>query len=189
MRCRSRIDVRFGSLSRHSGLFLPSCHVRQTMTFSVRSTQWSKQLTSVGEKKKTVLWIHIEPRALLSITTDITQFVKIITKNSICVRCQVLMATNMKIIVFCDVAPCSLVEIDRRFRGAYCLHQGPNYGGRKHLWNVGQFLPDNSASFQETVIFSPREAATFEECSEHISSPIPGISSNELKCEKLRILG
>jgi hypothetical protein len=27
--------------------------------------------------------------------------------------------------VFWDVAPCSLVETDRRFRGAYCLyHQG-----------------------------------------------------------------
>jgi hypothetical protein len=24
--------------------------------------------------------------------------------------------------VFWDVAPCSLAEIDRRFRGAYCLH-------------------------------------------------------------------
>jgi hypothetical protein len=28
----------------------------------------------------------------------------------------------MKMAVFLDVAPCSLVEIDRRFRGAYCLH-------------------------------------------------------------------
>jgi hypothetical protein len=28
----------------------------------------------------------------------------------------------LKIAVFGDVAPCSLVEIDRRFRGAYCLH-------------------------------------------------------------------
>jgi hypothetical protein len=24
--------------------------------------------------------------------------------------------------VFCDIAPCSQVEVDRRFRGAYCLH-------------------------------------------------------------------
>jgi hypothetical protein len=23
---------------------------------------------------------------------------------------------------FWDIAPCSLVEVDRRFRGAYCLH-------------------------------------------------------------------
>jgi hypothetical protein len=27
-----------------------------------------------------------------------------------------------KMTVFWDVAPCSLVEIDRRFTGAYCLH-------------------------------------------------------------------
>jgi hypothetical protein len=36
--------------------------------------------------------------------------------------------------VFWDVAPCSLVEIYRRFRGAYCLyHQGDDDGGSKKL--------------------------------------------------------
>jgi hypothetical protein len=29
----------------------------------------------------------------------------------------------MKFRVFWDVAPCSHVEVDRRFRGAYCLHR------------------------------------------------------------------
>jgi hypothetical protein len=29
----------------------------------------------------------------------------------------------MKMAAFCDIAPCSLVEVDRRFRGAYCHHQ------------------------------------------------------------------
>jgi hypothetical protein len=28
--------------------------------------------------------------------------------------------------VFWDVAPCSHVEVDRRFRGAYCLHHRPD---------------------------------------------------------------
>jgi hypothetical protein len=28
----------------------------------------------------------------------------------------------MKITVFWDVAPCSLVDIDQHFRGTYCLH-------------------------------------------------------------------
>jgi hypothetical protein len=31
----------------------------------------------------------------------------------------------LKITVFWDVAPCSLVEVCRRFRGAYCLHHQP----------------------------------------------------------------
>jgi hypothetical protein len=43
---------------------------------------------------------------------------------------QVLTVVLMKITAFWDIASCSLVEIDRRFRGAYCL------------WKVGQFLPD-----------------------------------------------
>jgi hypothetical protein len=62
--------------------------------------------------------------------------------------------------VFCDVVPCNLVEIDRRFRGDYCLRrQGPDDGGSKHLLNVGQFQgPDDggskhSATSQKTVIF------------------------------------
>jgi hypothetical protein len=32
------------------------------------------------------------------------------------------MAANMKMAVFWDAAPCSLVAIDRRFRGTYSLH-------------------------------------------------------------------
>jgi hypothetical protein len=31
-------------------------------------------------------------------------------------------AASMKFRVFWDVAPCSQVDVDRRFRGAYCLH-------------------------------------------------------------------
>jgi hypothetical protein len=41
------------------------------------------------------------------------------------VRYEVLTAANIKMAVFWVVAQCSLVEIYRRFRGAYCLrHQG-----------------------------------------------------------------
>jgi hypothetical protein len=36
-------------------------------------------------------------------------------------RFQVLTAASIKLTVFWDVAPCSPVETDRRFRGAYCL--------------------------------------------------------------------
>jgi hypothetical protein len=35
------------------------------------------------------------------------------------VRFEVFMATSMKMAVFWDVVPCSLVDIDQRFRGAY----------------------------------------------------------------------
>jgi hypothetical protein len=39
------------------------------------------------------------------------------------VRSQVLTATSMKTDVFRGVAPCSLVDIDQHFRGAYCIHR------------------------------------------------------------------
>jgi hypothetical protein len=40
----------------------------------------------------------------------------------------------MKMIVFRDVAPCSLVDTDRRFRDAYCLH---------HQGDKSQNTPDD----------------------------------------------
>jgi len=39
------------------------------------------------------------------------------------VRFQVLTASSMMFRVFWDVAPCSHIEVDLRFRGAYCLHR------------------------------------------------------------------
>jgi hypothetical protein len=57
---------------------------------------------------------------------------------------------NRKMTVFWDVAPCSLAEVDRRFRGVYCLcHQG--YGDSKYFWNVGD-LRDYTANFPEDNI-------------------------------------
>jgi hypothetical protein len=44
----------------------------------------------------------------------------------------------MKVTVFWDVAPCSLVKIDRRFRAAYCLH---HQGDRQTTWCN---IPDDS---------------------------------------------
>jgi hypothetical protein len=38
----------------------------------------------------------------------------------------------MKMVVFWDIAPCSLVELSQRFTGAYYLHL-PDDGGSKHL--------------------------------------------------------
>jgi hypothetical protein len=52
----------------------------------------------------------------------------------------------MKFRVFWDVAPCSLVEDERHFRGAYCLHhKGDDNGGSTHLWNVTQLQRDYTA--------------------------------------------
>jgi hypothetical protein len=49
------------------------------------------------------------------------------------VRFQVLTAVSMKFRVFWDVVPCSYVEVDRRFRGVYCLHRQVVAGGITHL--------------------------------------------------------
>jgi hypothetical protein len=50
---------------------------------------------------------------------------------------EVLTAVRMKMAVFWVVAPCSLVDVYRRFRGNCCLHhqgdESPYDGGSKHL--------------------------------------------------------
>jgi hypothetical protein len=48
------------------------------------------------------------------------------------------MTTNIKMAVFLDIAPYSLVQTDWRFSAAYCLHR-PDDGGSKLLWNVCQY--------------------------------------------------
>jgi hypothetical protein len=47
----------------------------------------------------------------------------------------------LKMTVFWDVAPCSLVEVYRRYRGG--RGDRPDDGG-KHVWNVGKLLPDDT---------------------------------------------
>jgi hypothetical protein len=58
----------------------------------------------------------------------------------------------LKMIAFWGRAPCSLVEVDQRFRGANCLHHQCDDGGSKHLWNVCQ-LRDYGAVSQKGIIF------------------------------------
>jgi hypothetical protein len=65
------------------------------------------------------------------------------------VRFKVLTAASIKMAVFWAIAPCSLVEVYRRVRGACCLRRQcdkcSDNGGSKHLWNVSKLLPDYTA--------------------------------------------
>jgi hypothetical protein len=56
----------------------------------------------------------------------------------------------MKAAVFLDIAACSLVDIDRRFRGASCLHHQ-----RGRLCDFGQYMLDYTKQHQS--LYSPRE--------------------------------
>jgi hypothetical protein len=63
-------------------------------------------------------------------------------------RFQVLKAPSMKAAVFWVVAPCSLVDVYRRFRGACSLLQQGDRAddaGSTYLGNVGKRLPDNTS--------------------------------------------
>jgi hypothetical protein len=80
----------------------------------------------------TVLFLYFEPFWRKCNRVRFQLHVNLIDRNqnhtrlaTFDVRFQVLTATSMKMTVFWDVVPCSVVEIDCRFRGAYCLlHQG-----------------------------------------------------------------
>jgi hypothetical protein len=53
--------------------------------------------------------------------------------------------SNTKMVVFWVVAPCSLVEVYQRFRGACRVMSKHPDDGSKHLWNIGKLLPDYMA--------------------------------------------
>jgi hypothetical protein len=56
------------------------------------------------------------------------------------VRFKVLTVASIKYRVVWDVAPCSYVEVDQRFRGASCLHNRPDDGGSMHFSITSLFL-------------------------------------------------
>jgi hypothetical protein len=77
-----------------------------------------------------------EVEILFSIFTKETakQKLHIFQTSITVVRFQVLTAASMKMAVFWVLVPCSLVELYRRFRGAFCLHHHrPDNGGSKHV--------------------------------------------------------
>jgi hypothetical protein len=57
---------------------------------------------------------------------------KVMTKNMNIVEFEVLTAASTKIAVFWVVAPCSLVEVHRRFRGTCCLHHQGHHSDDKN---------------------------------------------------------
>jgi hypothetical protein len=66
------------------------------------------------------------------------------------VKFQVLTAANMNITVFLNISSCSLVEIYRRFRGAFCFHHQDDESPLKHC-SISIRL--HGAVSQKTVIF------------------------------------
>jgi hypothetical protein len=73
------------------------------------------------------------------------------------VRCEVHTATGMKMALFWDVAPRSLVDINRHFRGAYCLHHQCDgwSNSSEALVNIFQtmrcYIPEESHLFVESL--------------------------------------
>lgn len=63
--------------------------------------------------------------------------------------------------VFWDVEPCSLVRIDRRFRGSYFHHHRPDDGSSKQLWNVVWI---HDAASQKTAMLLRSAGRDFQVC-------------------------
>jgi hypothetical protein len=65
-------------------------------------------------------------------------------------QCQVLTAASMKMAVFLVVAPCTLVKVYRRFRGACCLHH-QGYESNIALMKAGN-TSETSVNFYQTLL-------------------------------------
>jgi hypothetical protein len=96
-----------------------------TTTFGVNLTKTVKLIPSLSR--------ILEIQCSYSVMTDVPRrpvhkyFVRELWLFPFQLRFQVLTATNMEIRAFWDISPCSL-GVDRRFRGAYCLHRQGDEG-------------------------------------------------------------
>jgi hypothetical protein len=84
----------------------------------------SKETRSrIKQNKGKIIFIHNLDRWCSGELTDVKH-----------VRFQALTAASIKMTVFLVVAPCSIVEIDRRHGRSYCFnHQANDNGGIKYL--------------------------------------------------------
>jgi hypothetical protein len=55
--------------------------------------------------------------------------------------------TVTRMTTICNIAQCSLVEVDRRFIGGHYLHHHHDDEYSMHLWNVGLLQRDHTALF------------------------------------------
>jgi hypothetical protein len=78
---------------------------------------------------------------------------------------------------FLDIAPCSFIGVDWRFRGAYCLHRHPDVGISTQTWNVG-LLQRNYTSLYPRKVSSPYSPPWQSEVSRlEISTRLRGAAS------------
>jgi hypothetical protein len=88
--------------------------------------------------------------------------------NKPLVRFQVLTAASIQFRVFWDVLTCSQADVDRRFRGAYCLHQAlmmeavcTSETSVKIYFTIPQYIPEDSK------INRPLDGGSSETYSQH----------------------
>jgi hypothetical protein len=86
-------------------------------------------------------------------------------------RFQVLTAASMKFRIFWDVAPCSHVEVDRRFRSVYCLHHQSDESSVIFTVAPRRYIPEYY-NFIFTLLYLPLNSS----CSCGLArSAVPGI--------------
>jgi hypothetical protein len=66
------------------------------------------------------------------------------------VKFQVLTVASMNIRAVWDIALCSLVEVDRRFGGAYCLH---HQGGESFIAQIGAVCTSETSVYSKETIW------------------------------------
>jgi hypothetical protein len=84
---------------------------------------WSKH---VAQHDKTVnrgqWYVKVTEHNMKELNNNVCYFILISSGGWHVLQKEAKILRHVKFRVFWDVAPCSHVEVDRRFRGAYCLH-------------------------------------------------------------------
>jgi hypothetical protein len=71
---------------------------------------------------------------------------------------------------FRDITPCSLLQVDGRFRDVYCLYQQSDDGGSVHIWNVGKLVVFSSSLVELTEVSDVFIASMFRVTMEAVNT-------------------
>jgi hypothetical protein len=64
------------------------------------------------------------------------------------VTLQVVTSSNVPMAAFWDILPCSVIEVERRFRDAYCVqHEGVDGGSRVLISETSVYLCDTTRRY------------------------------------------
>jgi hypothetical protein len=124
-----------------------NCHLKMFNNQSLILPPWpylSALFCTVHYIERSVMFLFLTQRPQICVSYDANASMLYFVNNT----------TTEKFRVFCDVAPCSLIGVDRRFRGAHYLHHQGNLYVFQQDFVIELRNSNKSTSIVDTILYS-----------------------------------